>query len=86
MRDLAASIVPKIAQADWPSDWPGFLEELSNVISHSSDVVEIISALRVLRGIVPYRCPPSGLSLSRCMRVNFCLSFLSGTGYLCPAR
>ena len=68
VRDLAASIVPKIAQADWPNDWPGFLEELSNVISHSSDVVEIISALRVLRGII---CPcvlsvrSSGLSLSR---------------------
>lgn len=50
IRDLATSIVPKIAQADWPNDWPGFLEELSAVISHSENVVEIISALRVLRG------------------------------------
>jgi hypothetical protein len=51
IRDLAANIVPKIAQADWPNDWPGFLDELSTVIEHSGHVDEIISVLKVLRGI-----------------------------------
>ncbi len=57
IRDLAATIVPKIAQADWPNDWPGFLEELSNVIGNSKDVVEVISTLKVLRGIYPNPSP-----------------------------
>jgi hypothetical protein len=51
LRDLAANIVPKIAQADWPNDWPGFLEELSHVIEHSNNVTEVISVLKVLRGL-----------------------------------
>jgi importin-9 len=50
IRDLAASILPKIAQADWPNDWPGFLEDLSNVIGNSTNIVELISTLKVLRG------------------------------------
>ena len=59
IRDLAASIVPKIAQADWPNDWPGFLEELSHVIGNSTNVVEVISTLKVLRGTYhnPFPCP-----------------------------
>jgi hypothetical protein len=51
LRDLAANIVPKIAQADWPNDWPGFLEQLPNVISQSGDATYVISVLKVLRGI-----------------------------------
>jgi importin-9 len=50
IRDLSVNIVPKIAQADWPNDWPGFLEQLSNVFNHSKDVREIISVLKILRG------------------------------------
>jgi len=50
IRDIAASIVPKIAQADWPNDWPGFLEALSGVIAQSSDVTQVLSVLKVLRG------------------------------------
>jgi hypothetical protein len=50
LRDLAAGIVPKIAQADWPTDWPGFLEALSAVIAESTNVVQVISVLKVLRG------------------------------------
>jgi hypothetical protein len=50
IHDLAAGIVPKIAQADWPNDWPGFLESLSSVISDSTDVTQVISVLKVLRG------------------------------------
>ena len=50
VRDLAANIVPKIAQADWPNDWPGLLEQLSAVIEHSRDVAQIMSVLKVLRG------------------------------------
>jgi hypothetical protein len=53
IRDLSASIVPKIAQADWPNDWPGFLDELSTVIEHSGNVSEIVSVLKVLRGEDP---------------------------------
>ena len=50
IRELAANIVPKIASADWPNDWPRFLEELEVIISHSNDVPAIISTLKVLRG------------------------------------
>jgi importin-9 len=50
IRDLAANIVPKMASADWPNDWPGFLEELSRVIEHSSNINEVISVIKVLRG------------------------------------
>jgi hypothetical protein len=57
VRDLSANIIPKIAQADWPNDWPGFLDELASVIDHSGDVEEIISVLKVLRGTSPI--PPS---------------------------
>jgi hypothetical protein len=57
IRDIAASIVPKIAQADWPNDWPGFLEGLSKVIAQSSDVTQIVSVLRVLRGINRHTFP-----------------------------
>lgn len=53
VRDLSANILPKIAQADWPNDWPGFLDELASVIDHSGDVEEITSVLKVLRGIIP---------------------------------
>jgi len=51
IRDLAADIVPKIASADWPNDWPGFLEELSRIIEHSGNVNEVISVLKILRGL-----------------------------------
>jgi hypothetical protein len=52
IRDLAANIVPKIAQADWPNDWPRFLEQLAAVLERSTDVTQIISALKVLRGTI----------------------------------
>jgi hypothetical protein len=52
IRDLAANIVPKIAGADWPNDWPGFLPQLSSVIADSNDTNQIISVLKVLRGIL----------------------------------
>jgi len=58
IRDIAASVVPKIAQADWPNDWPGFLEALSKVITRSSDVTQVLSVLKVLRGKSP---PPNPL-------------------------
>ena len=50
IRNLAANIVPKIAQADWPNDWPGFLEQLSNIIDHAKNANYVISVLKVLRG------------------------------------
>jgi hypothetical protein len=61
VRDLSANIIPKIAQADWPNDWPHFLDELASVIDHSGDVEEITSVLKVLRGIIPNppEFPPS---------------------------
>ena len=55
IRGLAANIVPKIAQADWPNDWPGFLEQLSSVIQSSTETVQVISVLKVLRGTPPIR-------------------------------
>jgi hypothetical protein len=51
IRDLAANIVPKIAGADWPNDWPGFLPQLSSVIADSNDTNQIISVLKVLGGV-----------------------------------
>jgi len=51
LRDLPANISATIAQADWPNGWPGFLEQLSNVIGQSGDNTYIISVLKVLRGI-----------------------------------
>jgi len=53
VRELTANIVPKIAQADWPNDWPGFLEQLSSVIQSSTQPIQVISVLKVLRGILP---------------------------------
>jgi hypothetical protein len=51
IRDLTANVIPKVAQADCPNDWPGFLKELSQVIEQTDDVEEIISVLKILRGI-----------------------------------
>lgn len=53
IRGLAVNIVPKIAQADWPNDWPGFLEKLSQVLESTNDTAHIISVLQVLRGTFP---------------------------------
>jgi hypothetical protein len=53
IRELSSTIVPKVAQADWPNDWPGFLEELSKVIHLSDNTIYIISVLKVLRGAYP---------------------------------
>ena len=54
LRELSVNIIPKIAQADWPNEWPGFLEELSKVIQESSTAdttAYILCVLKVLRGI-----------------------------------
>jgi hypothetical protein len=51
IRDLAANIVPKIVQADWPNDWPGFLEELACIIDQTGEAKQVISVLKVLRGV-----------------------------------
>jgi hypothetical protein len=58
VRELTANIVPKIAQADWPNDWPGFLEQLSSVIQSSTQPIQVISVLKVLRGILPHTPAP----------------------------
>jgi hypothetical protein len=50
IRSLAVDIVPKIAQADWPSDWPGFLEQLSAALNGRSNANQVISVLKVLKG------------------------------------
>ena len=50
IRHLSVNIVPKIAQADWPNDWPGFLERLAQVLEGTGDKTHIISVLKVLRG------------------------------------
>jgi hypothetical protein len=51
IRDLVANIIPKIAQADWPNDWAGFLPQLSSMVD-SGDENLTISVLRILREFI----------------------------------
>lgn len=51
IKDLAANIVSKIAGADWPNEWPGFLEQLANVLERGTEVGQVISVFKVLKGI-----------------------------------
>ncbi|KAK5085430.1 hypothetical protein LTR05_004715 [Lithohypha guttulata] len=56
-QNLAASVVSKIASADFPDDWPELFPHLISVINTSSSDAAVVGALRVLHELVD-----SGLS------------------------